>query len=252
VTVATISQQVDDAKAAELATAWSEAIKTAATIRRPPPKTDSPAPDPPDEESAELAEPEEIAPTSSSNRDSTSSERANSYEMMGDTGFCYVASSASEEEVTGTEDSLYTTGTESGSSDYETNETSSYEEETDEKEIKATKRNALDIIKEEDEELSQNVARKTVKRRKSTLKRKRTLKGQDDLKSGMKSTLASLKAKEEDAVSRTGSLKDMILQFETAVAALEINENRIEADNTNKENDTKSPLQGVKVTSSKL
>jgi hypothetical protein len=198
VTVSTISQAVDDAKAAELATAWSEAIKTAATIRRPTPaKTDSP-PDPPDDEKdpAEKAEQneEEISPTSSSNN--TSSERANSYEMMGDTGFCYVASSASEEEVTGTEDSLYTTGTESGSSDYETNETSSYEEETDEKEIKATKRNAqLDIIKEEDEEESQNVARKAVKRRKSTLKRKRTLKGQDDLKSGMKSTLASLKAK---------------------------------------------------------
>lgn len=244
VTVATISQQVDDAKQAQLATAWSEAIKTAATIRRPV-KTESP-PEPPEKETEEKNE-EEVPPTSTSNRDSTSSERPNSYELIGDTGFCYVASSASEEEVTGTEDSLYTTATESGSSDYETNETSSYEEETDEKEIKATK---LDMIKEEDEEESQNVARKAVKRRKSTLKRKRTLKGQDDLKSGMKSTLASLKAKEEDAISRTGSLKDMILQFETAVAALEINENRIEAENQPKE--TKSPLQGVKAIAQKI
>jgi hypothetical protein len=264
VTVSTISQAVDDAKAAELATAWSEAIKTAATIRRPAPKSDSSTPDPPDDSSAHAptAEPaaenvdEMVQTASSSNRDSTASERAYSYEnITREHNFCYVASSASEEEVT--TDSLYTTGTESGSSDYETNETSSYEEETDEKEIKATKRNGLlDMIKEEDEEES-HVARKAVKRRKSTLKRKRTLKGQDslkgqdDLKSGMKSTLASLKAKEEDNVSRTGSLKDMILQFETAVAALEINENRIE-ENTNKENETKSPLQGVKAIAQKI
>lgn len=232
-------------------------MKAAATIRRPlvtvtEPVLSEPPQLPPEKEKEEEKEEkeqneEENAPTSSSNRDSTSSDRGNSYELMGDTQFCYVPSSASEEEVTGTEDSLYTTGTESGSSDYETNETSSYEEETDEKEMKG-KRAALDIIKEEDEEESQNPGRKAVKRRKSTLKRKRTLKGQDDLKSGMKSTLASLKAKEEDAVSRTGSLKDMILQFETAVAALEIGEaNRMEADQTgNKDMHAKSPLMGVK------
>jgi len=271
VTVATISAQVctrslqaeEDAKAAELATAWSEAMKTAATIRRP--TTDSTldqtlkkAPDDEKESSNAIANAveDENAPTSSSKRDSTSSERDNSYELMGDTRFCYVPSSASEE-VSGTEDSLYTSATESGSSDYETNETSSYEEETDEKELKAIKRNdKLDIIKEEDEdETSRSNVKVKVKRRKSTLKRKRTLKGQDDLKSGMKSTLASLKAKEEDNVSRTGSLKDMILQFETAVAALEIGEaNRFESefDFGDKETIHKSPLQGVKAIAQKI
>ena len=274
VSVTTISAQVssqsvhvvDDPKLAEISTAWSDAMKTAATIRKPL-VTEShsdhklnKAPEDDKKGATEHAELEETAATSSSNRDSTStSERdrnsfRNSYEgVMGDTGFCYVASSASEEEVTGTEDSLYTTGTDSGSSDYETNETSSYEEETDEKEIKASKRNAgLDIIKEEDEDESQNVTRKTVKRRKSTLKRRKsTLKKEDDLKSGMKSTLASLKAKEEDAVSRTGSLKDMILQFETAVAALEIGDfdGGMETDQAGyKEIHAKSPLQGVKAT----
>lgn len=261
---------VDDPKLAEISTAWSDAMKTAATIRKPL-VTEShsdhklnKAPEDDKKGATEHAELEETAATSSSNRDSTStSERdrnsfRNSYEgVMGDTGFCYVASSASEEEVTGTEDSLYTTGTDSGSSDYETNETSSYEEETDEKEIKASKRNAgLDIIKEEDEDESQNVTRKTVKRRKSTLKRRKsTLKKEDDLKSGMKSTLASLKAKEEDAVSRTGSLKDMILQFETAVAALEIGDfdGGMETDQAGyKEIHAKSPLQGVKAIAQKI
>merc|ERR1712050_571923 len=84
-------------------------------------------------------------------------------------GFCYVASSVSDEEITGTEDSLYTSATEE-SSDYETNETSISEDETDEKEIKGLhKRQSLQMIKEEEEEESQN-ARK-VRRRKSTLKR---------------------------------------------------------------------------------
>jgi hypothetical protein len=48
----------------------------------------------------------------------------------------------------------------------------------------------------------------------------------------MKIQLASLrndlKAKEEDAISRTSSLKDMIHQFETAVAALEIQETKLD------------------------
>lgn len=255
-TVSTISKVVDDAK---IATVWTEQLKEVTNrvarqteIDTGQVKTTSPIIT---STNKETENPEEdVVPTTSSNRDTTSSERNNSY-----TGFCYVASSVSDEEITGTEDSLYTSATEE-SSDYETNETSSYEDETDEKEIKGLhKRQSLQMIKEEEEEESQN-ARK-VRRRKSTLKRlKRKLNedieklqphfDENALKAGMKSTLASLKAKEEDNVSRTGSLKDMILQFETAVAALEIND--INSNDAETAKDAKSPLQGVKAIAQKI
>jgi len=257
-TVSTISKAVDDAK---IATAWTEQLKEVTRVARQTEidtgqaKTSSPKIPTTTVTTKESENPEEdVVPTTSSNRDTTSSERNNSY-----TGFCYVASSVSDEEITGTEDSLYTSATEE-SSDYETNETSSYEDETDEKEIKGLhKRQSLQMIKEEEEEESQT-ARK-VRRRKSTLKRlKRKLNedieklqphfDENALKAGMKSTLASLKAKEEDNVSRTGSLKDMILQFETAVAALEIND--INSNDAETAKDAKSPLQGVKAIAQKI
>lgn len=256
--VTTISKQVDDAQAAEdrIATAWSDAIKAAATIRPLYDTKKSDSPPEGDKETDESDGKEHAPPSGSggSNRDiagCSSDTRGNSYERVGgEAAFCYVENSVTED--SGTEDSLYTSGSESGSSDYETNETSSYEDETDEKEIKATKRQHLDIIKEEDEEEAER-PKKSVKRRKSTLKRKRTLKGQEDLKSGMKSTLASLKAKDEDAVSRTGSLKDMILQFETAVAALEIGEANAQRETEYAGKDIqKSPLQGVKAIAQKI
>lgn len=253
--VTTISKQVDDAQAAEdrIATAWSDAIKAAATIRPLYENKKSESPPEGDKEADESDAKEHSPPSGSSNRDiaGSSSDRGNSYDRVGgEAAFCYVENSVTED--SGTEDSLYTSGSESGSSDYETNETSSYEDETDEKEIKATKRQHLDIIKEEDEEEADR-PKKSVKRRKSTLKRKRTLKGQEDLKSGMKSTLASLKAKDEDAVSRTGSLKDMILQFETAVAALEIGEANAQRETEYAGKDIqKSPLQGVKAIAQKI
>lgn len=236
-TVLTISQQIDEAQAAA-EMAWNEVVKATDLKKQEEKptndktnfhKTQGPSNLPP-REIFEVEKPQEK--------------------------ICYIASSASEEELSGTEDSMYTSGTESVSSDYETNETSSYEDDIDEKEMKAVKvsrSKTLDIIREEDEEESQTVAKaKGVRRRKSTLKRKRTLK-EDDLKSGMKSTLASLKAKDEDAVSRTGSLKDMIFQFETAVAALEIGECReTEVQKNETPMPVKSPLQGVKAIAQKI
>merc|ERR1712050_602512 len=249
-TVSTISKVVDDAK---IATVWTEQLKEVTRVARQMEIDTGQVTKPVTAKESEIPE-EDVVATTSSNRDTTSSERNNSY-----TGFCYVASSVSDEEITGTEDSLYTSATEE-SSDYETNETSSYEDETDEKEIKGLhKRQSLQMIKEEEEEESQN-ARK-VRRRKSTLKRlKRKLNedieklqphfDENALKAGMKSTLASLKAKEEDNVSRTGSLKDMILQFETAVAALEIND--INSNDAETTKNAKSPLQGVKAIAQKI
>lgn len=262
-TVRTISKRVDSKEEVDLETAWSDAIKAAATIRRPLVSSGDRDEDPPDtgqpvKEKHILDDPEgspHLSLNVALNPASLNAEIETpevDYDLLEvDQGqICrYIASSASDEELTGSDDSLYTTGTDSGSSDYETNETSSYEDDTDEKEIKAT-RKQLDIIKEEPEEIpveqekTVTEKKKPVKRRKSTLKRKRTLKGEGDRKSVQKKM-------DEDAVSRTGSLKDMILQFETAVAALEIGDVGERADFT-KDKDGKSPLQGVKAIAQKI
>merc|ERR1719281_1258097 len=119
----------------------------------------------------------------------------------------------------------------------------------------------------QNQESSQKLKKKpTIKRKKSVKTgertsssglRRRNSKAEEDLKNGMKAKLTSLrndlKAKEEDAISRTNSLKDMILQFETAVAALEIGEANAgrEAEYAGKDIQ-KSPLQGVKAIAQKI
>merc|ERR1719356_1071537 len=112
-------------------------------------------------------------------------------------------------------------------------------------------------------ESSQKLKKKpTIKRKKSVKTsgertsssglRRRNSKAEEDLKNGMKAKLTSLrndlKAKEEDAISRTNSLKDMILQFETAVAALEIGEGQI----SDSDSESNSPQLGVKAIAQKI
>jgi len=164
----------------------------------------------------------------------------------------YVASSCSEEDFTeASDESFYTSQSDSVSSDYES--TSTYDEETDEKEVKHElkqltiddrNKKELGIIKEEDEkEINEEHATKKVKRRKSTLKRKKTMRGEEDLNKPIRKK-AALKVEELDNISRSGSLKDMILQFETTMAELNIH-----ADNAIKQEQVEvkdSPLLGVK------
>jgi len=115
------------------------------------------------------------------------------------------------------------------------------------------------------QETSQKLKKKpTIKRKKSVKTsgertsssglRRRTSKTEEDLKNGMKAKLTSLrndlKAKEEDAISRTNSLKDMILQFETAVAALEIGEGQIS--DSDSDSESNSPQLGVKAIAQKI
>jgi len=121
--------------------------------------------------------------------------------------------------------------------------------------------------KDNAQETSQNSKIKkkpTIKRKKSVKTsgertsssglRRRTSKTEEDLKNGMKAKLTSLrndlKAKEEDAISRTNSLKDMILQFETAVAALEIGEGQMSGSDSDSESN--SPQLGVKAIAQKI
>lgn len=116
-----------------------------------------------------------------------------------------------------------------------------------------------------DNEGSQKLKKKpTIKRKKSVKSgesrtssgiRRRNSKAEEDLKNGMKAKLTSLrndlKAKEEDAISRTNSLKDMILQFETAVAALEIGEGQMSDSDSDSEH-SNSPQLGVKAIAQKI
>jgi len=165
----------------------------------------------------------------------------------------YVASSCSEEDFTeASDESFYTSQSDSVSSDYES--TSTYDEDTDEKEVKHElkqlkiedrNKKELGIIKEEEEkEINEDHANKKVKRRKSTLKRKKTMRGEEDLTKPIRKKTA-LKVEELDNISRSGSLKDMILQFETTMAELNIH-----ADNTKNSQEQlevkDSPLLGVK------
>jgi hypothetical protein len=112
------------------------------------------------------------------------------------------------------------------------------------------------------EDGSQKLKKKpTIKRKKSTKSgsgstiRRRNSKAEEDLKNGMKAKLTSLrndlKLKEEDAISRTNSLKDMILQFETAVAALEIGEGQVSDSDSDSESKLHQQL-GVKAIAQKI
>merc|ERR1719281_152052 len=116
----------------------------------------------------------------------------------------------------------------------------------------------------QNQESSQKLKKKpTIKRKKSVKTgertsssglRRRNSKAEEDLKNGMKAKLTSLrndlKAKEEDAISRTNSLKDMILQFETAVAALEIGEGQLS--DSDSDSESNSPQLGVKAIAQKI
>lgn len=165
----------------------------------------------------------------------------------------YVASSCSDEDFTeASDESFYTSQSDSVSSDYES--TSTYDEDTDEKEVKHElkqlniddrNKKELGIIKEEEEkEINEDQANKKVKRRKSTLKRKKTMRGEDDLTKPIRKKTA-LKVEELDNISRSGSLKDMILQFETTMAELNIHADN--AKNSQEQVEIKdSPLLGVK------
>lgn len=165
----------------------------------------------------------------------------------------YVASSCSDEDFTeASDESFYTSQSDSVSSDYES--TSTYDEDTDEKDVKHElkqlniddrNKKELGIIKEEDEkEINEDHASKKVKRRKSTLKRKKTMRGEEDLNKPTRKK-AALKVEELDNISRSGSLKDMILQFETTMAELNIHADH--AKNSQEQVEVKdSPLLGVK------
>merc|ERR1711915_882927 len=111
---------------------------------------------------------------------------------------------------------------------------------------------------------SENQKSATIKRKRSSVKkglaggkasslRRKSSTVEQELKNGMKIQLASLrndlKAKEEDAISRTSSLKDMIHQFETAVAALEIQETKLHMSSDSEEDE--APL-GVKAIAQKI
>jgi len=162
-------------------------------------------------------------------------------------------------------------------SDYETNDSSSSYVEMDVASPNGSRGKAsLDVIHEEyDDALSPDDygaefpekkpsrASSSIKRKKSSVKkgvaggkgslRRKSSTVEQDLKNGMKIQLASLrndlKAKEEDAISRTSSLKDMIHQFETAVAALEIQETKLHMSSDSEEDE--APL-GVKAIAQKI
>jgi hypothetical protein len=196
--------------------------------------------------------------------------------------------SGSEEEVTGSDDSLYTTATESGSSDYET-ESSEYQSdqrydqnyESDSK----NRKEKLDAIPEVDEPTSKGGSDgnsdgkelpakplRPVKRRKSTLRRKRTQKetallqkakiveqpevmtSSCDHHNDQNNHNDQYNQNNEDAVSRTGSLKDMIYQFEQTGCILDINGtlDAAIAEMKNNENEETSMSLGVKAIAQKI
>lgn len=173
----------------------------------------------------------------------------------------YVISSCSEEDLTGSEESFYSSGSESVTTDYE--ESSTYDDDTDDKEFKNVVKNVLNnnnmpmdklgMIKEEDENTGDHhqdppKKKNMVKRRRSTLKRKKTFKGEGDASQPVRRKSSS--KLEDDNISRSGSLKDMIMQFETTMAELDINVDiRQPSENhAGKE----SPLIGVKAIAKKI
>lgn len=99
----------------------------------------------------------------------------------------------------------------------------------------------------------------SVKRKRSSRLRSSGSTTEQDLKNGMKSKLASLRKdlKKEDNRAHSSSLKDMIVQFETAVAALEMSERQVtqHVDDSDEDEDLPSQepaLLGVKAIAQKI
>merc|ERR1739838_558727 len=115
----------------------------------------------------------------------------------------------------------------------------------------------LDVIVEDDED-DEIVPEKSVIKKKISVKRKRSSRirksgstTEQDSKNGMKSKLASLrKDLKKDEGAHSSSLKNMIFQFETAVAALEMSERQVTQDDS--DSDSAEPLAlGVKAIAQK-
>merc|ERR1711933_405844 len=116
----------------------------------------------------------------------------------------------------------------------------------------------LDVIVEDDED-DEIVPEKPVIKKKISVKRKRSSRirssgstTEQDLKNGMKSKLASLrKDLKNDEGAHSSSLKNMIHQFETAVAALEMSERQVTQDDS--DSDSAEPMAlGVKAIAQKI
>lgn len=116
----------------------------------------------------------------------------------------------------------------------------------------------LDVIVEDDED-DEIVPEKPVIKKKISVKRKRSSRirssgstTEQDLKNGMKSKLASLrKDLKKDEGAHSSSLKNMIHQFETAVAALEMSERQVTQDDS--DSDSAEPMAlGVKAIAQKI
>ena len=162
-------------------------------------------------------------------------------------------------------------------SDYDTNDSSSSYMET------AKTKTKLDVIVEEYDDITDQdlvggeplasttpLAKSNSLKKKASVKRKKSRNRtpsstEQDLKNGMKSKLASLrndlKKESDSSAARSNSLKDMIVQFETAVAALEISENQLGesddegggVDDNNGGNSVRAPaLLGVKAIAEKI
>jgi len=115
----------------------------------------------------------------------------------------------------------------------------------------------LDVIVEDDED--DEIGEKAQIKKKISVKRKRSSRvrssstTEQDLKNGMKSKLASLRKdlkKDEDAAHST-RLADMIVQFETAVAALEMSERQVTVHDDSDDSDP-APILGVKAIAQKI
>ena len=116
----------------------------------------------------------------------------------------------------------------------------------------------LDVIVEDDED-DEIFPEKSVIKKKISVKRKRSSRirksgstTEQDLKNGMKSKLASLrKDLKKDEGAHSSSLKNMIFQFETAVAALEMSERQVTQDDS--DSDSAEPIAlGVKAIAQKI
>ena len=109
------------------------------------------------------------------------------------------------------------------------------------------------MIVEDDED--DEVGEKPVIKKKMSVKRRRSARRsttEQDLKNGMKSKLASLRKdlKKDDKGAHSSSLKAMIDQFETAVAALEMSERQVTQEDS--DSDSHEPILGVKAIAQKI
>jgi len=115
----------------------------------------------------------------------------------------------------------------------------------------------LDVIVEDDED--DEIVEKAQIKKKISVKRKRSSRirssgstTEQDLKNGMKSKLASLrKDLKKDEGAHSSSLKNMIVQFETAVAALEMSERQVTVHDDSDDSDPE-PILGVKAIAQKI